>query len=277
MKVRLFPILVSIVLVLGAASIAGCGATSTPVDEETAECTGDDCDSERDQSQSPEQDDSDTDSQTEENTEDSENQTEESGGDSGDGSGDSQTEEEEDAETDTDPDTDPVAEICDGIDNDIDGEVDEGFDAGDACSVGIGVCLSNGTMVCSDDGTTTECNVAAGIPAEDDSSCNGIDNDCDGNIDEDYSPVATACGVGQCAASGVTSCVGGVVQDSCSSGAPAVNDSSCDNIDDDGNGNVDENYKSEQTFTLELYKSKDSQEARDAFVEKRDADFKDED
>ena len=39
---------------------------------------------------------------------------------------------------------------------------------------------------------------------------------------------------------------------------------------------VDEHYKSEQTFTLELYKSKDSQEARDAFVEKRDADFKDE-
>ena len=43
------------------------------------------------------------------------------------------------------------------------------------------------------------------------------------------------------------------------------------------NGNVDEHYKSEQTFTLELYKSKDSQEARDAFVEKREADFQDED
>ena len=40
--------------------------------------------------------------------------------------------------------------------------------------------------------------------------------------------------------------------------------------------NVDEHYKSEQNFTLELYKSRDSQEARDAFVEKRDADFKDE-
>ena len=42
------------------------------------------------------------------------------------------------------------------------------------------------------------------------------------------------------------------------------------------NGDVDEHYKSEQSFTLELYKSKDSQESRDAFVEKRDADFKDE-
>ena len=42
-------------------------------------------------------------------------------------------------------------------------------------------------------------------------------------------------------------------------------------------GDVDEHYKSEQNFTLELYKSKDSQEARDAFVEKRDANFNDED
>ncbi len=35
-------------------------------------------------------------------------------------------------------------------------------------------------------------------------------------------------------------------------------------------------YRFEQGFTLELYTSPDSQEARDAFVEKRDADFEDE-
>ncbi len=34
-------------------------------------------------------------------------------------------------------------------------------------------------------------------------------------------------------------------------------------------------YKFEQGFTLELYTSPDSQEARDAFVEKRDAKFDD--
>ncbi len=33
-------------------------------------------------------------------------------------------------------------------------------------------------------------------------------------------------------------------------------------------------YRFEQGFTFELYTSRDSQEARDAFVEKRDADFK---
>ena len=37
---------------------------------------------------------------------------------------------------------------------------------------------------------------------------------------------------------------------------------------------VKKSYRFEQGFTLELYTSPDSQEARDAFVEKRDADFK---
>ncbi|MEE8312392.1 MAG: enoyl-CoA hydratase-related protein, partial [Candidatus Binatia bacterium] len=36
---------------------------------------------------------------------------------------------------------------------------------------------------------------------------------------------------------------------------------------------VKRSYRFEQGFTLELYTSPDSQEARDAFVEKRDADF----
>ena len=39
---------------------------------------------------------------------------------------------------------------------------------------------------------------------------------------------------------------------------------------------VKTSYRFEQGFTLELYTSPDSQEARDAFVEKRDADFHDE-
>jgi enoyl-CoA hydratase len=39
---------------------------------------------------------------------------------------------------------------------------------------------------------------------------------------------------------------------------------------------VKKSYRFEQGFTLELYTSPDSQEARDAFVEKRDAKFRDE-
>lgn len=38
-------------------------------------------------------------------------------------------------------------------------------------------------------------------------------------------------------------------------------------------GDLEKKYRSEQGFTLEAYSDKDSQEARDAFVEKRDASF----
>jgi len=38
-------------------------------------------------------------------------------------------------------------------------------------------------------------------------------------------------------------------------------------------GNLEDKYRSEQGFTLEAYTTKDSQEARDAFVQKRDASF----
>lgn len=40
-------------------------------------------------------------------------------------------------------------------------------------------------------------------------------------------------------------------------------------------GNLEDKYRSEQGFTLEAYRIEDSQEARDAFVEKRGADFSD--
>jgi len=40
-------------------------------------------------------------------------------------------------------------------------------------------------------------------------------------------------------------------------------------------GNLEDKYRREQGLTLEAYSYKDSQEARDAFNEKRDASFKD--
>ncbi len=38
-------------------------------------------------------------------------------------------------------------------------------------------------------------------------------------------------------------------------------------------GDLEDKYRWEQGFTFEAYTFEDSQEARDAFVEKRDADF----
>ena len=41
----------------------------------------------------------------------------------------------------------------------------------------------------------------------------------------------------------------------------------------DEDGNLEDKYRSEQGFTLEAYRHQDSQEARDAFNQKRDAEF----
>ncbi|MGC6416668.1 MAG: formylglycine-generating enzyme family protein [Bradymonadia bacterium] len=85
---------------------------------------------------------------------------------------------------------------CDGIDNDCDGRTDEDFvDAlfladrrtPRPCSTGLGVCRRTGVILCSPSGERTECSALAGEPeAAIDDTCNGRDEDCDGEIDEDY-------------------------------------------------------------------------------------------
>lgn len=70
-------------------------------------------------------------------------------------------------------------EICDGRDNNCDGQVDEGFTGlGSPCADGIGACRVKGSMVCTRDGTGTQCSVQATQPKAE--TCNGKDDDCDG-------------------------------------------------------------------------------------------------
>jgi hypothetical protein len=70
------------------------------------------------------------------------------------------------------------------------------------------------------------------------SICNGVDDDCDNEIDENYVGLPTTCGQGECAATGLTSCVGGQVQDSCTPGDPVAE--TCNLLDDNCDGSVDE-------------------------------------
>jgi hypothetical protein len=68
--------------------------------------------------------------------------------------------------------------------------------------------------------------------------CDGVDNDCDGTTDEDFSPSEVNCGVGECTATGTTACLEGAVVEQCVPGTP--DEEICDGLDNDCDGEVDE-------------------------------------
>jgi len=139
----------------------------------------------------------------------------------------------------------PDDTACNAVDDDCDGATDEEY-AIQPTACGVGACFSTGATSCVAGSVQDSC--AAGVPAPADPTCNGIDDDCDGGNDEEYLSLNTTCGVGACSSTGVTSCVGGTVQDSCVPHPPAPIDNTCNGIDDDCNGSVDEDF-SPQTIS----------------------------
>jgi hypothetical protein len=79
---------------------------------------------------------------------------------------------------------------------------------------------------------------AAVYPGVADAICNGVDDDCNGAIDEGYVPTPTSCGVGACARTGQLVCISGTVNNTCAPGTPAPE--TCNVKDDDCNGVVDD-------------------------------------
>jgi hypothetical protein len=128
---------------------------------------------------------------------------------------------------------------CDGIDDDCDGHFDEDY-AAHTTNCGVGACTSVGMVSCVAGQINDSC--VAGAAAASDTTCDGIDDDCDGHVDDDYVAVATSCGIGACGAVGALSCVSGSLLNSCLALPPAGNDASCNGVDDDCDGHSDEDF-----------------------------------
>jgi MYXO-CTERM domain-containing protein len=83
----------------------------------------------------------------------------------------------------------PGGEVCDGADNDCDNKVDENVEGGEVCATGEPGLCAEGVTAC-DDGDF-EC---IGEDNAEDEACNGIDDDCDGRIDENLRNACGRCG-----------------------------------------------------------------------------------
>jgi hypothetical protein len=139
---------------------------------------------------------------------------------------------------------------CDSLDNDCDGSTDDGYLAmdwngapralGEAC--GTGVC-AGGVAACTAGMDAAWCTTAGLSSAE---TCNGLDDDCDGQTDEEFSivnwngltrTIGEPCGTGACA-EGKVVCLGDGSAATCSTWAfkaPEV----CNALDDDCDGKSD--------------------------------------
>lgn len=89
------------------------------------------------------------------------------------------------------------SESCNQADDDCDTRIDEDFNLNAPCQatwpandpispgqVAVGICANTGVTQCSADKTSTTCNATPNPRGVDGPNCNGLDDDCDGRVDE---------------------------------------------------------------------------------------------
>lgn len=136
-------------------------------------------------------------------------------------------------------------EICNGKDDNCDGQIDNDLtDTGASCGSAVGECKP-GKLACVNG--KLECTGFVGPKNE---ICDGKDNNCDGQIDENFIDLGKVCevGVGECKRTGYYVCNGSATKLKCSvePAAPQMEgppgSSSCsDGIDNDCDGLIDLN------------------------------------
>ncbi|MEE2756888.1 MAG: DUF547 domain-containing protein [Myxococcota bacterium] len=133
----------------------------------------------------------------------------------------------------------PASESCNGFDDDCDGEIDEEFDnPGMNICERVGVCASS-EISCRDG--RFHCEPPADFEMVE-TRCDGLDNDCDGEVDEGVIAPSTVAGcaqLGQCAGT-EPSCQNGLWICAYMASVEDETELSCDGLDNDCDGTIDE-------------------------------------
>ncbi len=147
-----------------------------------------------------------------------------------------------------------AVEVCDFVDNDCNGQTDEGLGIDQSDCLQTGVCGAGTKAACKVGKWECDYSGAKGYEVGVEKTCDGLDNDCDGGVDDEFiydpdgdgkgpQPGEACDGIGACG-KGVVECAVGAAKATCSTdpdGSKAGNKAEqCDGLDNDCDGKTDE-------------------------------------